>query len=222
MKILQIISIAILTALSSQAATQKIYEVVLKDVPSGGLVLELAFYSKMPPPLIVDKILKESLEHAVSIDGTRDILAIAFQGKNVLAGTQYSGELVYRANQKKIMTMDESRGITNTINDVGPYALQVIENKTAAGIKPERKWLTYSLIYPQEPKLEDAYVATLLEIEKAAHNGIDITAYVEIGDKAIKTARHQMKDPSGGFVFMRFEAASKKVYQKSNLLKIIE
>jgi len=31
-----------------------------------------------------------------------------------------------------------------------------------------------------------------------------------------------MKDPSGGFVFMRFEAASKKVFRKSDFLKTIE
>jgi len=222
MKSLQILAIAFFATLSSQAATQKIYEVVLKDVPGGGLVLALAFYSKLPPPQIVDKILKESLEHAVSIEGTRDILAIAFQEEDVLTTTQYSGELVYRAKQQKIMTMDESRGIKKTITDVGSYALENTERKTAKGIKPERKRLTYSLIYPQAPNLEDAYAAALSEIEKTAHNGVDITAYVEIGDKAIKTSRHQMKDPSGGFVFMRFEAASKKVFRKSDFLKTIE
>src|SRR5438132_9172643 len=52
-----------------------------------GPVLELAFYTKPPSPQIVDKMLRQSLEQAASIDGTRDILAMAFLGEEVLTGT---------------------------------------------------------------------------------------------------------------------------------------
>ena len=33
----------------------------------------------------MDKMLRESLEHAVAADGSRDIVAIAFQGDEVLS-----------------------------------------------------------------------------------------------------------------------------------------
>ena len=51
-------------------------------------------------------MLRESLEHAVTADGSRDILAMAFLGDEVLSDTQYSGELMYRAAQRKIMTLE--------------------------------------------------------------------------------------------------------------------
>ncbi len=54
----------------------------------------------------------------------------------------------------------------------------------------------------------------LSEIEKMTHSGVDINAYVKIGDKNVKTSQEQMKDPNGGFVFMTFDAASKKIYKK--------
>ena|SRR6266487_1852509 len=84
MTILRFIALLALTSLTTHAAPQKVYEVVLKDVPGTGLVLELAFYTKPPSPQIVDKMLRQSLDQAVSIDGTRDILAMAFLGEDVL------------------------------------------------------------------------------------------------------------------------------------------
>ena len=208
---------------TAHGAANKVYEVVLKDVPGTGLFLELDFYRNPPPPKIVDRMLRNSVEQAVSIDGTRDILAMAFLGEDVLTDTQYSGELVYRASQRKIMTGDESRGVKTTVTDTGGrYSLEVSEDKTVGGIKPERKWLTLSLIYSTEPPLQEAYDAMLFEIEKMTHSGVDINAYVKIGDKNIKTSQKQMNDPSGGFVFTNFDARSGKVYRKNILLKTIK
>ncbi len=121
------------------------------------------------------------------------------------------------------MTLDESRGVKTTVTNTGRYSLEVSQDKTSGGIKPERKWLTLTLVYPAEPPLraepplQEAYDALLLEVEKLAHSGVDINAYVKIG-----ISQEQMKDPSGGFVFMTFDAASKKFYRKGILLKTIE
>jgi hypothetical protein len=105
MTTLRLIALLTVTTLTAHAAPQKIYEVVLKDVPGARSgterILEVSFYSKLPPPTMVDKILRDSLEQAASIDGTRDILAMAFLGEEVLTDTQYSGELVYRASRKR-------------------------------------------------------------------------------------------------------------------------
>lgn len=225
MTTLRFIALLALTA-AAHAASQKLYEVVLKDVPGARSgterTLELSFYSKLPPPKIVDKMLRDSLEQAASIDGTRDILAMAFLGEDVLTDTQYSGELVYRASLKKIITGDEARGVKTTVTSTGRYSLEVSEEKTSGGTNPGKQWLTLSLVYGAEPPLQDAYDSMLLEIEKMTHSGVDINAYVKIGDKNVKTSQAQMKDPSGGYVFMTFDAASKRIYRKNILLKTVK
>ncbi len=162
------------------------------------------------------------LEHAVAADGSRDIVAIAFLGDEVLSDTQYSGELMYRAAQRKIMTLEEARGVKTTITDAAGYSVKVSEEKTLAGIKPERKWLTISLIYPTPPPLEQAYTSMQSEIEKNVSRGMDIDAYVKIGDKGVKTSQRQMDDPTGGYVFMKYDAPSKKLYRKNTLIKTIK
>jgi hypothetical protein len=95
------------------------YEVSLKDFPGvrGGpseRMLDLSFDRDVPKPDVVDKMLREALEQAVAVDGSRDILAMAFRGDEVLSSKQYSGELVYRAAQRKIMTLEQSRGVKTT------------------------------------------------------------------------------------------------------------
>jgi hypothetical protein len=92
-----------------QQAEKITHEVELKDVPGsphGDRALELTFDRDVPQPQAVDKMLRESLEHAVAADGSRDIVAIAFRGDEVLSDTQYSGELFYSAAQRKIMTLE--------------------------------------------------------------------------------------------------------------------
>ena len=161
------------------------HEVELKDVPGSRgreaeRILLLTFDRDVPQPQVVDKMLRESLEHAVAADGRRDIVAIAFLGDEVLSDTQYSGELMYRAAQRKIMTLEEARGVKTTITDAAGYSVKVSEDKTNEGIKPERKWLTISLIYPTPPPLEQAYRSMQSEIEKNVPRGMDIDAYVKI------------------------------------------
>jgi hypothetical protein len=208
-----------------QQAEKITHEVSLKDIPGaphGDRVLELTFDRDVPQPQVVDKMLRESLEHAVAADGSRDIVAIAFLGDEVLSDTQYSGELMYRAAQRKIMTLEDARGVKTTITDAAGYSVKVSEEKTLAGIKPERKWLTISLIYPRLPPLEQAYTSMQSEIEKNVSRGIDIDAYVKIGDKGVKTSQRQMDDPTGGYVFMNYNASSKKLSRKNILIKTIK
>src|SRR5436190_6045298 len=213
-------------AAAVQQAEKNNYEVSLRDVPGarGGSerILELTFYRDVPQPQVVDKILRESLEHAVAADGSRDILAMAFLGEEVLTSTQYSGELVYRAAQRKIMTSNESRGVKTTVTDAAGYSVEVSEQKSVGGRNDERKWLTISLIYPTSPPLEQAYTSMQSEIEKNVSKGMDINAYVKIGDKGVKTSQRQMDDPTGGYVFMNYDAPSKKLYRKNMLVKTIK
>ena len=126
-----------LAVLASYAAAPKTYDVVVKDYPGirGGppeRILELSFYQNVPQPQVVDKILRESLEHAIAVDASRDILAMAFLGEEALTSTQYSGELVYRAAQRKIMTLDESRGVKTTAIDAAPVTHFAVATATPA------------------------------------------------------------------------------------------
>ncbi len=120
MTTLRLIAVLAVTAFAAPAASQNIYEIALKDVPGARSgterILEVSFSSKLPPPKIIDKMLRDSLEQASSIDGTRDILAMAFLGEEALTETQYSGELVYRASDRKIVTLEEFRKSPHSAN----------------------------------------------------------------------------------------------------------
>ena len=219
--------VAATQAAAVQQTEENNYEVSLRDIPGvrgGGSerILELTFYRDVPGPQVVDKMLRESLEHAVAADGSRDILAMAFLGEEVLSSTQYSGELVYRGAQRQIMTLDQSRGVKTTVTDAAGYSVQVSEEKSAGGIKGERKWLTISLIYPTPPPLEQACTSMQSEIEKNVSKGMDINAYVMIGDKGVKTSQRQLDDPTGGYVFMNYNASSKNLSRKNMLIKTIK
>jgi len=84
------------------APPKKLFDVTLEDVQGGGRVLNVGFYGELPRPNVIDKILRESLDHAILIDPTVDILAIGFLGDETLNSNQYSGSLVYKASQKKV------------------------------------------------------------------------------------------------------------------------
>jgi hypothetical protein len=169
-----------------QQAEKINHEVSLKDI-LGERVLELVFDRDVPLPQAVDKMLRELLEHAAAADGSRDITAIAFLGDEELSDTQYSGALVYRAAQRKIMTPDEARGLKTTITDAAGYSLRVSEEKTYAGVKPERKWLMISLIYPTPPPLEEAYRSMQSEIEKNVSKGMDITLWTRMATESVSS-----------------------------------
>jgi phosphoribosyl-AMP cyclohydrolase len=120
MTTLRLIAVLAVTAFAAHAASQNIYEIVLKDVPgarSGSdRILEISFYAKVPPPKVVDKIVHDSLEQAASFDGTRDILVMAFLGEEALTDTQYSGELDYQASDRKTVTLEEYRKSPHSAN----------------------------------------------------------------------------------------------------------
>jgi hypothetical protein len=201
------------------AAPVKLFDVTLEDVKGGGRVLNVGFYGKLPPPEIVDKILRESLDHAILIDPTVDILATAFLDNDMLNSNQYSGSLLYKASQKKVMTFDEYRGVKRTTSSRSGYFIEVEEEKTLAGIKPERKWLSLMIVFSKEPTRAAAYDAIFAEIQKLATRGLNVNAYVSVGDQKVKTSWQQMRDTEGGYVFAEYNAASKKITRKGQLLK---
>ncbi|MCW8408907.1 hypothetical protein OQJ13_07975 [Legionella sp. PATHC035] len=94
----------ILFVSASLATPQKIYDINFEDDPNSVSTLDLVFYGQLPAPEVVDKILRESLQHAILVYPNKDILATSFLGDEVLNPNQYSGMLVYKAKLKKILT----------------------------------------------------------------------------------------------------------------------
>lgn len=201
------------------AAQKKLFDATLEDVQGVGRVLNVSFYRKLPPASAVDKILRESLDHAILIDPTVDILAMAFLGNDALNSNQYSGSLVYKASQRKVMTFDEYRGVKTTTSGTGSYFVEVQEDKTLAGIKPERRWLSVTIVFPKQPTRDVAYDAIIAETQKLAPRGMDVNVYVSVGDQKVKTSWKQMRDKDGAYVFAEYDAASKKLMRKGQLLK---
>ncbi|MCX6922918.1 MAG: hypothetical protein NT154_06870 [Verrucomicrobia bacterium] len=214
--------IATTLATTSIAAPRKIFEVTFDDVPGGGLVCNVAFFGKPPPPATVDKILRSALESAILVDSSRDILAMAFLGDTAMSQTQHSGDLVYKAAQKRIMTFDESQGIKSSGADAGAYYVETREEKTFEGITPEKRWLVLTVVFPKTPTSQQAYEAAVTEAVKAAQKGMDVTVYVKVGDKATKTSWRQIRDPSGGFVFVEYEANTKTIRRETKVFKTLQ
>jgi hypothetical protein len=209
----------LLGQIATAAQPKKLFDVSLEDIQGGGRVLSVGFYGKLPPPSAVDKILRQSLEHAVLVDGSKNILATASIGDDNLNSNQYSGQLVYDARTKKIVTYNEYAGIKTTTTSATGYIVEVEENKTLAGIAPTRKWLTVTLVFPKQPAQDAAYGALLAEAEKLAQRRLDMNLYVSIGDPKVKTSWKQMRDKDGAYVFAEYSAATKEVARKGRLLR---
>ncbi len=203
------------------AGTQKIYEITLEDIAGGGRLLALAFYRTPPPPESVDKLLHNALEAASTVEPSKDILATGFVGEDTMTSNQYSGSLVYRADVKKIMTMNEYRGVKKADETRARYHLSVEEDKTLEGIKPERRWLSVSLIYPAAPDRAIAYEDMLAVAQEMAPKGLDVNIYVFVGDKDKKTSWEQVRDSDGAYMFCEYSAKTRKVLRKDTVLGVI-
>jgi hypothetical protein len=204
---------------SAMGAPKRLFDVTLEDVQGGGRMLNVSFYSRVPPPGTVDRIVRESLEHATLIDPKLDIVAMAFLGDDTLNSNQYSGPLIYRAKTRKIASMDEDRGVRTTTSSADSYFVEVQEDKTLEGIKPERKWLSVTIVFAKAPTQEAAYAAILAETQKLITRRLDVNAYVSIGNRTVKTSWKQMRDRDGAYVFAEYDAASKRVTRQGRLLK---
>lgn len=185
----------------------------------GSRVCEVVFNGRLPSPDAVDKIIREALEKAVEKDPSRDILATAFLGDETLNTNQYSGMLVYKASEKRIMTLNEYEGVKTLTSSTPFYFVEIEELKTYRGITPAKKWLSLTIVFPKTPSREVAYDAIFAEIQKVRNRGLDIDAYVSVGDKNVKTSWYQMRDNDGAFVFAEYDSATKKVTRKDKLLK---
>ena len=92
------------------AAPGKFYEVTFEELPRQPKLrhLSVTFFVDHLERETVDKIVRESLEHAAAVDPTVDILTSAFNDEDsVLEEEVWSGPLVWDAKAQKVMTLKE-------------------------------------------------------------------------------------------------------------------
>ena len=218
----KILIMAIFLALGlSEGQGKKIFEIVFTDIGDVS-TCELAFYGKPPSPEVVDRMLRQALIDAAAIKGTKNIVASAFLGEGILSANQYSGQLIYRASDKIIMTMDQYDGVKTKTENKKEYFLKLSEERTAEGIEPVNRWIDLSLIFPKNPSIEDAYNAMLTEIKAHKSKGIDVNAYAYVGNKAKKTSWVQIKEPDGFYASLEYNATTKEVVKKNNVFTKLE
>jgi hypothetical protein len=213
------ILIAILIVCGNRGTRDNVKYTVDISESNGLQNCQITFSGELPPPAAVDKIVRDVIEDAARKDPSKDILATAFLGNEVLDDNQYSGELVYKAAEKKILTFNEYRGVKTSTSSTSSYFVEIEEDHTYEGITPPKKWLDLTIVFPKTPSREVAYGAILTEIQKVINRRLDVNAFVSVGDKNVKTSWHQMRDSDGAYVFAEYESATKSVTRKGKLLK---
>ena len=210
----------VLVAHVAAAAPTKLFDVTLEDTQGGDRVLIVRFYGKLPQPATVDTILRQSLEHAVLVEGSKTIKAMPFRGAdNGLEGrdqaypltrNQFSGQLIYDSRIEKIVTYNEYADIKTSITEASGYIVEVEEHK---------KRLSVILVFPKQPPQDAAYAALIAEAEKLALRHLDMDLYLSVGDPKARWSWTQMFDTNTAYVFAEYNAASKKLTRQGRLLK---
>ena len=148
-----------------------------------------------------------SLETLVEEDGSRKILAMAFDTSDrALSDLQYGGSLEYDPGNGRIMTLDERRGLQATEADEGTYYIRVQESETA--VAPVRNWLIAYIVFPGEPTGTDVKTAVSKEIEKLKPRGLDVNLRIYSGDKSNKITWKQIKAPNGKYMGVEYVFAT--------------
>lgn len=81
-------------------------------------ICNVTFTSLPPTPEIAGGFLRDAVEALVKKDGSREILAFAFNASgDALPDTHYGGPLIYMPSDGQILPMDERRGLQATESD---------------------------------------------------------------------------------------------------------
>ncbi|HUY67891.1 MAG TPA: hypothetical protein VMV79_01145 [Alphaproteobacteria bacterium] len=204
---------------ASNSRSDKLYDVILQDIPGGGRVLDIGFYKKLPPPSVIDHIVRQSLDNAVLIFPAIDILAEAFHGNDTLNSDQYGGPLIYKAGLKKVEKFwkpEQWGGVKIPTTSFNSYYTEVNELAT---YDMSRKWLNVTIVFSQKPSQQIAYNAIRTEAKKLAMRKEDMDLYVEIGDKNRKASWKQIKGTDGTYISAEYSVATKKLMHDTKLLQ---
>ena len=71
----------------------------------------------------MDAIVRNALEAEIKKDARTDILAMAFLGDEAIGDPQWSGDLIYKASTRHVLTLSEDRGLMTRRSDTERYLL---------------------------------------------------------------------------------------------------
>jgi hypothetical protein len=148
-----------------------------------------------------------------------DLLFLKLENRTAMAADDVTSPTRYSGSLKRSLSAEESSGTRTTGQDAGAYYLETNEQKTGEGIKPERRWLTLTLVFPTAPTIPEAYEAAIAEAERAALKGLDVSVRVCVGDKAVRKGWRQLPDPGGAHVFVEYQADTRTLRRLTKVLK---
>ena len=85
------------------------------------------------------------------------------------------------------------------------------------GIKPPRDWVDLHLVFDKSPARQFAYNAMVDELERFARRGVEVHAYIYVGDKQEKPGWKQVRDPQGGYMWAYYDAKKKIICRHPKL-----
>ena len=201
------------TKSSSRSSVQGFDDYRVNVRKSGKLtVCQVTFNSLPPTSDIAAEVVRNAVEILVKKDGSREILAMAFNASgDALPRRQYGGALTYKPSDGQILTMDERSGLQATEGGEGTYYVRVEDSRTARGITPVRKWSNVSVVFPNEPSGTEVKAAVLKEMEKLKPRGLDLNIYIYTGDKSNKITWKQIIAPNGNFMVVDYVAMTGEI-----------
>jgi hypothetical protein len=109
-----ILGLLIVLASVAQAKKQKLYDVEFFDVGVEDRCLMVSFYGTAPEACVIDRILRESLEHAGLVDGSKNIQGVVCLDDESMPSKNFSGGRNYNAKAKKVVTYEEDKELRGT------------------------------------------------------------------------------------------------------------
>ena len=168
---------------------------------------EVTFNSMPPTADIAAGIVRSAVEKLVKEDGSREILAMAFNSSgDSLSKTYYGGAITYLPSDGKILTMDERNGLQSTESDEGIYHVLIEDRSTLRGITPARRWYNVSIIFSNKPSGTEIKTAVLKEIKKLKPHGLDVHVYIYKGEKSNKITWKQSRAPNNKYMAIDYVA----------------
>lgn len=169
-----------------------------KPVMNGSpATLNVLFYGPKPSSALVEKVLRSSLDAAVAMDSSNDILAGGMSGvdERLIPTRDGSRHLLYVSKDRKTVTMKEYEGIKTAVTESIPGGYFVEYEEWKIAVRPWTKRGTVSVIFPDEPSRQKAYKILTAELKKVvAKQGkkIKTTAYAFVGERDNPAGRKQI------------------------------
>ncbi len=100
----------------SEAGKQKLYDVEFFDVGIADRCVTVTFYGTAPEASIIDRVLRDSLEHAALVEGSKNIQGVVCLNDESMPREKFSGNLNYNAKAKRVVNYEEDKKLRDAQN----------------------------------------------------------------------------------------------------------